>query len=219
MSKENEVLHELIQQGADKSPKNKHDDTAIRDNHVYEKLDILLNGSPCVTLTGRMRGNTNKLQVCVDLKSLSAGHISFTQACNTPFSGLAADGAKLALWNLTHVGFRIVGFVHDEILIELRLEHGSEINATTNHNLRHQIKMVERIVCSSMQQICGEVPVSCSWFLSNQWSKGYEHPEYNTGGMGFFKLRKIDVLIFPSIQFLDDDVVVILRILHTGTIN
>jgi hypothetical protein len=43
----------------------------------------------------------------------------FTQSCNTPFSGLAADGAKLALWNLTHVGFRVVAFVHDEIVLEI----------------------------------------------------------------------------------------------------
>ena len=28
------------------------------------------------------------------------GGVSYTRARNTPFSGLAADGAKLALWNL-----------------------------------------------------------------------------------------------------------------------
>jgi hypothetical protein len=39
------------------------------------------------TLTGRIRGRN-----------------SFTQARNTPFQGLAADGAKLALWGLMRNG-------------------------------------------------------------------------------------------------------------------
>lgn len=43
------------------------------------------------TLTGRIRRNV-KLPV-------------FN---NTAYSGLAADGAKLALWNLTYVGFKYV---------------------------------------------------------------------------------------------------------------
>jgi hypothetical protein len=30
-------------------------------------------------------------------------------------SGLAADGAKLAMWNLYMVGYRIIGFIHDEV--------------------------------------------------------------------------------------------------------
>ncbi len=29
--------------------------------------------------------------------------------------GLAADGAKLAMWNLYMVGYRLVGFIHDEV--------------------------------------------------------------------------------------------------------
>ena len=122
------------------------------------------------------------------------GHVSFTQARNTPFAGLAADGAKLALWNLTHVGYKIVGFVHDEIIIELPLEANSEINATNNGKLQHQIKIVERIVCQSMQELCGEVPVACSWFLAERWSKGHENPVWNTG----CKYPLLSLLLFSS---------------------
>lgn len=53
------------------------------------------------------------------ISSYAAGSVNYTQARNTPFSGLAADGAKLALWNLTHIGYRVAAFVHDEFLIEL----------------------------------------------------------------------------------------------------
>lgn len=35
------------------------------------------------------------------------GKVGHTQACNTPFSGLAADGGKLALWNLMQVEMNV----------------------------------------------------------------------------------------------------------------
>jgi hypothetical protein len=44
------------------------------------ELEAKLFGTDVATLTGRLRGG-----------------VSFTQSCNTPFSGLAADGAKLGL--------------------------------------------------------------------------------------------------------------------------
>ena len=49
------------------------------------------------TLTGRKRGNT-----------------TFCAEKNTPFQGLAADGAKLAMYNLDKAGFKLAGFVHDD---------------------------------------------------------------------------------------------------------
>ena len=67
-----------------------------------EELSRRLFCSGVTTLTGRVRGR-----------------VSFTQARNTPFQGLAADGAKLALWELIRAGYRVVAFIHDEILIEL----------------------------------------------------------------------------------------------------
>ena len=44
---------------------------------------------------------------------------SYTRARNTPFSGLAADGAKLALWNIQKLGYRIVAFIHDEMVVAI----------------------------------------------------------------------------------------------------
>jgi hypothetical protein len=72
-----------------------------------EELEQLLFGSRAVTLTGRVRGR-----------------VGFSAAKNTPFQGLSADGAKLALWRLMREGYRVVGFVHDEVLIELPDEGG-----------------------------------------------------------------------------------------------
>ena len=49
----------------------------------------------CVTLTGRLRARC-----------------SFTQACNTGFQGLSSDCSKLAMWNLTKAGYRMVNMIH-----------------------------------------------------------------------------------------------------------
>lgn len=53
------------------------------------------------TITGRLRADT-----------------TYCAEKNTPFQGLGADAAKLALYDLQEAGFKIVAFIHDEVLIE-----------------------------------------------------------------------------------------------------
>jgi len=113
-------------------------------NTGSEELFKNLLGKSTCTLTGRIRGK-----------------VGFTQACNTPFSGLASDGAKLAMWNLMQVGYKLVGFIHDEILIEI-LE---------NSDWDREIELINKIVCSSMQELTGTIPIMCEYSLSRVWSK------------------------------------------------
>jgi hypothetical protein len=99
------------------------------------------------TLTGRIRGR-----------------VGYSQARNAPFQGLAADGAALALFELIKEGFRVVGFVHDEVLIELRDEGGY----VSEEKVRH----VEAIMCRKMAEVLGgDVPVGCESALSRRWNK------------------------------------------------
>jgi len=114
------------------------------DSKGSEELFKLLMGKDVCTLTGRIRGK-----------------VGFTQACNTPFSGLAADGAKLALWNLYQVGFTVVGFIHDEILVEI----------DEDSDWDYEVKMINQIVCESMQELTGTIPIICEYSLSTVWSK------------------------------------------------
>ena len=112
-----------------------------------EELCKHLFRSGVVTLTGRIRGR-----------------VSFRQARNTPFQALAADGAKLAMWRLVREGFRVVGFIHDEILIELPDEGG--------YVRKEHVDRVERIMCSEMERVLGgTLPVGCEATLSTCWSK------------------------------------------------
>jgi hypothetical protein len=87
--------------------------------------------------------------------------VNFTQARNTPFQGLAADGAKLALWALVSAGYRVVAFVHDEFVIELPedADHAAEA------------RRVEAIVVREMERVTGGVPVTCEYALARRWSK------------------------------------------------
>lgn len=54
------------------------------------------------TLTGRKRGNAK-----------------YCAVANTPFQGLGADMAKIALYELEKSGFEIVAFIHDEVILEV----------------------------------------------------------------------------------------------------
>jgi hypothetical protein len=99
------------------------------------------------TLTGRLRGR-----------------VRYSQARNTPFQGLAADGAALALFELVKEGFRVVGFVHDEILVELPDEGGHVAEAT--------VRRVTEIMRAQMAQVLvGDIPVGCEAALSRRWNK------------------------------------------------
>jgi len=80
---------------------------------------------------------------------------------NTPFQGLAADGAKLALYALTRRGYKVCAFVHDEVIIEL-----DEATAES------ESKLVEKILCDEMASVLtGGVPVEVEGHVGTSWSK------------------------------------------------
>ena len=74
---------------------------ALRSRRGSENLKRRVFGKTVITLTGRVRGSAE-----------------FTESCNTQFQGLAADGAKLALYEVCKL-YPVVAFVHDEIVAEV----------------------------------------------------------------------------------------------------
>jgi hypothetical protein len=90
--------------------------------------------------------------------------VRYSQARNTPFQGLAADGAALALFELVKEGYRLVGFIHDEILVELPDEGGSVSEEV--------VQRVKEVMCRSMEEVLvGGIPVECEAALSDVWHK------------------------------------------------
>jgi hypothetical protein len=99
---------------------------------------------PVATLTGRLRAN-----------------VTFCQARNTPFQGLAADGAKLALFDLIAAGYAVVAFVHDEVVVELR----------EDCDLDHRAREVRQILEHGMRRVVGVLPVRCELAIARSWTK------------------------------------------------
>lgn len=97
-----------------------------------------------LTLTGRLRANA-----------------SYTARHNTIFQGLAADGAKLALWKLFRAGYRVVNFIHDEFLVEV----------PENENLTFHAEEIQRLMIEGMQEVVSDVLIGVEYAASRAWSK------------------------------------------------
>jgi DNA polymerase I-like protein with 3'-5' exonuclease and polymerase domains len=119
----------------------------IENRIAGDKLQRSLFCGPVTTLTGRVRGS-----------------VGYSQARNTPFQGLAADGAKLALWDLYKAGYRCVAFIHDEVLIELPID---------GDHTRHA-ELIDGILCEAMQRLTGSIPIACEYALTDRWRKEAE---------------------------------------------
>lgn len=95
------------------------------------------------TLTGRVRANTG-----------------FCDGANSPFQGLAADGSKLALQKLRYAGYKLVLFVHDEILVEL-----------PHAGADRELKRIERLMNEAMEEVTPGVPCNVEGTISPCWAK------------------------------------------------
>ena len=104
----------------------------------------LANQTGVLTLTGRLRANA-----------------TFCASRNTIFQGLAADGAKLAMWKLWRGGFRIVNFIHDEFLIEVPEDSDYTEAAET----------IKRLMIEGMQEVVPDVLIDVKFTASRYWSK------------------------------------------------
>ena len=107
----------------------------------------VIDRTPCFTLTGRLRAAA-----------------SFCARHNTVFQGLAADGAKLAMWQLWRGGYRIVNFIHDEFLIEIPIE--SDWCAHANR--------VKALMIQGMHDVVPNVRVDVEFAAADRWHKSAE---------------------------------------------
>lgn len=94
------------------------------------------------TLTGRKRAR------CTRNASL-----------NNVFQGLAADGAKIAMWNLYKAGARLSGFVHDEFIIEIPEDR------------MDLVPLYQEIMEASMAEVCPDVTIRTEATAMRRWDK------------------------------------------------
>jgi len=107
------------------------------------------------------------------------GLVPYTVACNSFFQGLAADGAKAAMWEVCrrqHTdrgsalwGTRTVNFIHDELIVEVPEDRAHDAAVELQETM---IEVFNRWV--------PDVPVRASAALMRRWSKEAE-PVHKNG--------------------------------------
>jgi DNA polymerase I-like protein with 3'-5' exonuclease and polymerase domains len=106
------------------------------------------------------------------------GDLSYTQACNSLFQGLTADGAKKSVYEVQKecylpgsplFGTRPVAFIHDEILAEVPEETAHE--AATR---------LSEVMVNTMSQYIPDIVIKAEPALMTRWYKGAE-PAYKNG--------------------------------------
>ncbi len=121
---------------------------------VSEQLSL----RPVLTLSGRLRQAASP-----------------TARRNTIFQGLAADGAKLALWELHKAGFRTVNFIHDEVLIEV----------PETVDIHVESEKIRRIMIGAMAVFLRDVPITVNVWAARSWD---ERAESVRDGAGWLQL-------------------------------
>ena len=116
------------------------------------------------------RGETSVTQLYSNRRR---GRLYFTEACNTLFQGLAADGAKDALWQVTKAcyveplsplyGCRPVIFMHDEIILE-----------APKGKVHEAAEEMRRIMVDTMQNWVPDVKITASPSAALRWYKEAE---------------------------------------------
>ena len=109
------------------------------------------------------------------------GGLTFTQACNTFFQGLAADGGKAALFEVSKrcytdptsalYGSKPVMFVHDEIIIESSIEKAAAA-----------AEELSSVMVEEMERFTPDIPIKTSLALMRRWYKDAEEVRDSTTG-------------------------------------
>jgi hypothetical protein len=115
------------------------------------------------------------------------GGCSYTVAANSHFQGMAADGAKRALWEVARrcyekqpgsalYGCRPVNFVHDEIIMEAPLDRAHEA-----------AEELAAEMVKAFNFFTPDVPVRASPVLMDRWSKKAKAVKDNSGRLQLWR--------------------------------
>jgi len=117
--------------------------------------------------------------------------VGYCDGCNSYFQGLAADGAKAAMWRIAqecYLGFgdawprdgrapsplfgaRVVAFIHDEFLLEVR----DDANAGAAGD------RLAEVMVAGMKRYIPDVPIKAEPVLMGRWLKGAKTTRDATG--------------------------------------
>lgn len=100
----------------------------------------------------------------LDTNILTTGRVrakcSYTALLNTYFQGLAADGAKIAMYLLWKEGFKIVAFIHDQVLLEVPEAQAAEL-----------LPIAEALLIKGMTFVTPDVKITVEGKVSDRFTK------------------------------------------------
>ena len=117
---------------------------ALKDCVTGKSIARLFFPTRAVTLTGRVWSDVN-----------------YRQAHNAQLQGLAADGARLALYRLVREGYRPIIFVHDEVILEIPDDKNREAVA----------RQIDAIMIDEMQRVINDVSIRVEGRFMERWKK------------------------------------------------
>ncbi|MEO7130060.1 MAG: DNA polymerase [Dermatophilaceae bacterium] len=106
---------------------------------------------PMFTVTGRLRANT-----------------TFSSSRNNVFQGAAADGAVMAMWKVWRAGYKLVDFVHDQLVIE----------SPTDDRVPDRVAEVEGLMIRGMLAIVPGMAVKVETVVTRSLNKTDLDPRY-----------------------------------------
>ena len=122
-------------------------------------------------IIGNITGDLGPKQIEQIGSRRKRGGLRFTQAANSYFQGLTADGAKCALWEVSRLCYTVeesplydsrpVAFIHDEILQESPIDKAPEAGDE-----------LSKVMNEQMQIWCPDVRVTSEPSLMRKWIKG-----------------------------------------------
>ena len=131
-------------------------------------------------VNAQMQGHGFTGKIVQFLTDRVRGDVSFTQACNSYFQGLAADGAKQALFEVSRrcytdpksplYGSKPVMFIHDEIIIE-----------TPKAKAPEAADELAKVMREVMQGFTPDVPIKTDVALMDRWYKDAEELRSESG--------------------------------------
>jgi len=129
-------------------------DSGQADLKLWQTVRSSVGRRSVFTITGRLRAQA-----------------SFSSARNNVFQGPAADGAILGMWQIWRAGYKIVSFVHDQIVVESPAD-----------GLVHQrMAEIESMMKRGMEAVVPGMRVGVESVISQSLSKKELDPRY-TGG-------------------------------------
>lgn len=125
-------------------------------------------------------GGAEKANIAHLYSNRFRGGVFYTEACNSFFQGLAADGAKAAMYEVAKAcytqpesplfGSRPVLFIHDQIIAEVPVDKAHE--AATE---------LARIMVEVFNKWTPDVPIKAEPLLMTRWTKGAD-TKYDENG-------------------------------------